>query len=261
MKKLVSMLLVLCLVLCSVTMVALADDSDTVTYEITDENMVLLEKFKADPSSVSFDELSQAMNEDIVFAAEACKVLDSISVCLDDSDMSVDVQDNTAESYALEDSVPDLCAHDFDTGDTYAGLLDFPSNTKAADSDEYYPSRINRYNWTEGMCRIFAMFDNGVFGWSSGFRVGPHWVMTCAHAFYTLVDLRHVWQDENGNINEELDLCNHTFAEQVPEVVRFLLNVLLLFLSRVLLVRQNRYQTFCLVLGLQSLSSLQYYIS
>ena len=133
MKKLVSMLLVLCLVLCSVTMVALADDSDTVTYEITDENMVLLEKFKADPSSVSFDELSQAMNEDIVFAAEACKVLDSISVCLDDSDMSVDVQDNTAESYALEDSVPDLCAHDFDTGDTYAGLLDFPSNTKAAD--------------------------------------------------------------------------------------------------------------------------------
>lgn len=178
MKKLVSMLLVLCLVLCSVTIVALADDSDTVTYEITDENMALLEKFKADPSRVSFDELSQAMNDDIVFAAEAYKVLDSISVVnIDNIASNCDVTSDESGVCELSGVSDTIAVHDFSTGATYSGDLGSEAESYSLDPDGYYPSRINRYNWKEGMCRLFIQLDHGYYTWASGFRVGPHWII------------------------------------------------------------------------------------
>lgn len=210
MKKLVSMLLVLCLVLCSVTMVALADDSDMVTYEITDENITLLEKFKADPSSVSFDELSQAMNEDIVFAAEAYKVLCSVCVPLyeDVSDID-DVSENyLCDTYAMDVVPVTMSLHDFVTGVTESCSPSHGIEPQYWDPEGFYPPRINRYNWKEGVCRIFVRVGS-FYGWASGFRVGPHWIMTCAHSFYTLID-----KDlGNGEV-----WSNHTFADSVLAV-------------------------------------------
>lgn len=183
MKKLVSMFLVLCLVLCSVTMVALADDSNTVTYEITDENMALLERFKADPSSVSFDELSQAMNDDIVFAAEAYKVLESISVtvgeaydCTVDGSFMKNLPDDTNVSSGQYQM------HDFETSDTQSVTSDDirEFGSEVITSYSVGDSSLDFTNWQEGICKIFARSDSGFYFAGSGSRVSPDWVLTCA---------------------------------------------------------------------------------
>lgn len=219
MKKLVSMLLVLCLVLCSVTMVALADDSDTVTYEITDENMALLERFKSDPSSVSFDELSQAMNEDIVFAAEAYKVLDSISATVGESyDCTVDgsFMKNLPDDTNVSSGQYQM--HDFETSDTQsvtlADVREFGSD--AITSYSVRDSSLDFTNWQEGICKIFARSDSGFYFAGSGSRVSPDWVLTCAHITYQYEDVEGImFEGDPDKERKVITWWNHTYASEI----------------------------------------------